>query len=219
MTSHSRSSCIEPTWPFPNRSWGRCPSFRFLTLLAVFLGTLGLFVDLGEQDTHAADVSYIYDEIGRLKAVVDPAGNTALYTYDAVGNLLDITRQSSGQIAIIQFTPAQGPEGTSVAISGIGFSATPSQNTVTFNGNAASVISATTTEIVATVPVGATNGTISVTSPFGTDTSSQSFTVTTNSGAPTITSINPSLAIPSTPITLPGLIMIPLQVIPKCILM
>lgn len=208
MICHSRSSCHKHPWPFPRWSRRRFPSFRFLILLALFLGSLGLFVSLGEQgwneDIHAADVSYIYDEVGRLKAVVDPAGNTALYTYDAVGNLLDITRHSSGQVAIIQFVPAQGPEGTSVTISGIGFSFTPSQNTLSFNGTVASVISATTTEIVTTVPVGATNGTLTVTSPLGSDTSSQSFTVTTSSGAPTITSINPTLATSSTAITIEG---------------
>jgi YD repeat-containing protein len=34
----------------------------------------------------------MYDEIGRLIAVVDPGGDTVTYTYDAVGNLLEIER-------------------------------------------------------------------------------------------------------------------------------
>jgi YD repeat-containing protein len=36
----------------------------------------------------AADIIYIYDELGRLVGVVDPAGDAVTYRYDAVGNLL-----------------------------------------------------------------------------------------------------------------------------------
>lgn len=41
----------------------------------------------------AGDVNYVYDALGRLVAVIDPSGDTATYQYDAVGNLLGITRQ------------------------------------------------------------------------------------------------------------------------------
>jgi YD repeat-containing protein len=37
-------------------------------------------------------VTYVYDELGRLVAVTDAAGDTATYAYDAVGNLLAIAR-------------------------------------------------------------------------------------------------------------------------------
>ena len=29
----------------------------------------------------AADISYVYDDAGRLRAVIDPATNTAVYAY------------------------------------------------------------------------------------------------------------------------------------------
>jgi YD repeat-containing protein len=29
----------------------------------------------------AADISYVYDNAGRLRAVIDPASNTAIYAY------------------------------------------------------------------------------------------------------------------------------------------
>ncbi len=54
---------------------------------------------------HAADFTYIYDDLGRLIAVVDPTGDTVQYSYDAVGNLLAISRQSSSLISLIDFTP------------------------------------------------------------------------------------------------------------------
>jgi len=121
--------------------------------------------------------SYVYDPLGRLVGVILQNGNTVIYKYDAVGNLLSITRQSSSQLAILTFSPPRGPAGTTVTIYGTGFSSTPSQNTVSFNGTNATVQSATSTQLVVTVPTGATTGPISVTTSAGTVTSSNSFTV------------------------------------------
>jgi YD repeat-containing protein len=168
-------------------------------LLVVVLGTL-----LACVAPAAADVFYVYDDLGRLIAVIDPASDTAVYSYDAVGNLLGVTRHSSAQVSIIDFKPKSGPVGTSVAIQGTGFSATASQNTVTFNGTAATVTSATTTELVATVPVGANTGPIGVTAPGGSATSNAAFTVTSTSGAPTITSFTPTIGAPGDAVTVTG---------------
>ena len=101
-----------------------------------------------------ADISYVYDNLGRLLAVIDPASDTAVYAYDAVGNLTGITRQASSTLAILQFTPSGGPVGTSVTIYGTGFSATPASNTVKFNGTTATVATASTTVLTTTVPTG-----------------------------------------------------------------
>jgi YD repeat-containing protein len=121
--------------------------------------------------------SYVYDPLGRLVGVILQNGNTVIYNYDAVGTLLSITRQSSSQLAILTFSPGRGPVGTTVTISGTGFSSTPSQNTVSFNGTNATVQSATATQLVVNVPTGATTGPISVTTSAGTVTSNNSFTV------------------------------------------
>jgi IPT/TIG domain len=136
--------------------------------------------------------------------VIDASGDAAVYHYDAVGNLLSITRSTPTQVNVIEFTPDAGPVGQSVTIYGTGFSATANQNTVTFNGTTASITSAATTQLVVTVPGGATTGTIAVTSPNGSDTSSTSFTVTTAVGAPTITSFTPTSAVAGTSITVTG---------------
>jgi YD repeat-containing protein len=149
-------------------------------------------------------VQYVYDELGRLIAVIDANGNAAVYNYDAVGNILSIGRYTSSQVAIFGLTPTQGPVGTTVTISGTGFSATVSNNTVSFNGVTANVVSATPNQLVATVPPGATTGLISVTSPNGSATSSTSFVVTTGSGAPTITGISPSVAVAGSAVTING---------------
>src|SRR5262249_40082681 len=83
--------------------------------------------------------TYVYDELGRLVMVVDPSGDAATYTYDAVGNILSIGRIAAGTVAITEFTPNGAPVGATVTVYGTGFSATANQNTVTFNGTSAAV--------------------------------------------------------------------------------
>jgi YD repeat-containing protein len=125
-------------------------------------------------------VQYGYDELGRLVVVSDGAGNTGIFNYDAVGNLLSIERIDPGQlgaIAIVKITPTQGRVGSAVSIFGKGFGATPAQNTVTFNGGAATVTSASPNRLQIAVPSTAVDGPISVTAAAGTATSAQSFRV------------------------------------------
>ena len=122
-------------------------------------------------------ISYFYDELGRLTGASDSQGNTAAYSYDAVGNLLSISVNPSSQVSIVTFDSIAGHVGAAVTISGTGFSTTPSQNTVTFNGTAATVTSASSTQLVVTVPTGATTGPIQVTAPGGSASSSSPFTV------------------------------------------
>ena len=149
--------------------------WRILLLLLTFLMT--------RAGVAQAPIQYVYDELGRLIAVVDTAGDTAVYHYDAVGNITSIDRHVSSQVSIIAFSPASGPVGTTVTISGTGFSATPSQNTVSFNGTGATISSASTTQLVVTVPTGA---------------------VGAAAGAPTITSFTPAIGASGTSVTVTG---------------
>lgn len=112
-----------------------------------------------------AGISYVYDKLGRLVGAVDPAGDAVKYAYDAVGNHLSISRQASSQAEIINFSPESGPAGTQVTLYGTGFSGVVSDNAVSLNGIGATVISAAPTQIVVTVPSGATTGLIGVTTP------------------------------------------------------
>ncbi|TKB62057.1 MAG: hypothetical protein E8D48_08570, partial [Nitrospira sp.] len=168
-----------------------------LTTAAIVLACLGVFPGL------AADISYVYDKAGRLRAVIDPASDTAVYAYDAVGNLTGITRQPSTTLAVLQFTPSSSPIGTTVMIYGTGFSATLASNTVKFNGTTATVLTASTTVLTVTVPSGATTGPISVTVGANTATSTASFIV--GSGAPTLASFNPAVGNYGATVTLTGI--------------
>jgi len=88
-----------------------------------------------------------------------------------------ITFTVAPQFAITSFTPASGPVGTAVAITGVGFDPTLSANQVKFNGEPAVLVSGNATTLNAIVPPRATIGPISVTNFRGTATSSSAFTV------------------------------------------
>jgi YD repeat-containing protein len=152
----------------------------------------------------AADIVYVYDELDRLVGVIDPAGDAVTYTYDAVGNLLSIGRQSSARVSIIDFTPKTGPIGTAVTISGTGFAEAPTDNAVTFDGRSTAVVSSTTTELVAIVPPGATTGPIGIAASAGSATSRTPFAVTPDAGVPTITGFTPTIGPAGTTVTISG---------------
>ena len=67
----------------------------FSKVLSVVACVLILCVSV--QTLAVADqAQYIYDDLGRLSQVIDGQGNVATYNYDAVGNLLSITRNTGG---------------------------------------------------------------------------------------------------------------------------
>ena len=87
--------------------------------------------------------------------------------------------------AITSFTPTSGAVGAKVIITGTGFTGV---SMVKFNTTAATAFTVNSaTQIIATVPTGATTGKISVTTPGGTATSAAQFTV-----APRISAFTPA---------------------------
>jgi hypothetical protein len=107
---------------------------------------------------------------------------------------------SSSPPAISGFSPASGAVGTSVTITGSNFTGASS---VTFSSNvSASFTVDSDTQISTTVPSGAINGPLSVTTLGGTATSSGSFTV--NASAPTVSGISPVFGPEGTPVTITG---------------
>src|SRR4029450_4176338 len=86
------------------------------------------------------------------------------------------TEGATSAPTITSFSPTSGPVGATVTINGTNFTGATS---VKFNGVSATFIVNSATKITATVPTGATTGTVSVTTPGGTATSTSDFTVTT----------------------------------------
>lgn len=167
------------------------------TLLLILLLCLQLVV-FGQT---GGTTQYVYDNNGRLVAVIAPNGETALYQYDFAGNLIGITRQNNPITVISSFTPASGVVGATVTIRGVGFGSPASQNTVTFNGTIATISSASETEIITTVPIGATDGPIRVTGPNGTAVSRTNFNVVPPTN---IFNLNPTLGDVSSELTILG---------------
>ena len=150
------------------------PVFSQLLLLS-----LVLVVPAYRAEAQPPAIQYAYDELGRLQAVVDQQGNAAIYTYDAVGNMLSIQRVDAATLAGVAITalvPDKGKAGTVVSILGKGFGGT-GQNAVAFNGAAAPVAQAFGNRIITTVPAGATTGPITVATPLGSAISPRPFRI------------------------------------------
>jgi subtilisin family serine protease len=96
-------------------------------------------------------------------------GNGLIQVKDALTALA-----TPSPVTISSFNPTSGPVGTLVVIYGAGFTGATS---VTFNLVPASFTVDSDTQITATVPTGATTGTIAVTTPAGTGISATPFTV------------------------------------------
>jgi hypothetical protein len=111
----------------------------------------------------------------RITARVPWRGTTGAITVTTPGGTA--TSQSAFRVVpgIASFSPAQGPGGTLVTISGSAFTGA---TRVAFGGVAASFAVSSNTAITASVPTGATTGRITVRTSGGTATSASTFVVT-----------------------------------------
>ncbi|WP_375417973.1 IPT/TIG domain-containing protein [uncultured Hymenobacter sp.] len=166
-------------------------------------GAAGLRGLMGTSSSGTA-VSLAASGTGRLYLVSDEAGYNAAPSVVALPAAIATagTNTAFRGVAfapeaaaptIVSFTPASGPGGTSVTLTGTEFTGATA---VTLNGAAITgftVVSATS--ITFAVPAGASSGPIAVTTPGGTATSATSFTVTVPNPAPTIASLAPATAV------------------------
>ncbi|WP_080933010.1 IPT/TIG domain-containing protein, partial [Xanthomonas albilineans] len=174
------------------------------------VGPLGVLIGLLLCSLCALATSYVYDAGGRLVAVSNDTGGSARYTYDNIGNLVAVDN-IAGQLAIFAFSPGRGAPGTPVTIKGQGFSATASQNAVQFNGVAATVSTASSTELTVVVPSGATTGPIAITVGSATASSAVNFIVDAAAMAPTIDTVSPTLLAIGESVTTTGKALLPVQ--------
>jgi hypothetical protein len=150
-------------------------------------------------------VAYVASALILLGSPLGALGvTTHSYTYDAAGNVVLIERTSPSALAIASFAPTAGATGTVVAVDGAGFLPIPSLNAVSFNGAAATVLAASFTRIIASVPGGATTGPISVTVGGATAVSATPFTVSDPDPPPTITSFTPIIGVAGSEVVVSG---------------
>ncbi len=102
---------------------------------------------------------------------------------------------------ISSFAPTLAEIGAEVIISGANFSATTTDNKVTFNGIAATVGAATATTVKVTVPEGATTGKIKIKVGEQETSSATDFTVVL---PPTVTAFSPEIGAAGTEVTITG---------------
>jgi YD repeat-containing protein len=153
----------------------------------------------------ADSLSYAYDAAGRvIQATNTATGQAVFYSYDAAGNITSQQIVALSTLAISGFSATQGAAGTQLTIDGTGFSTTPGNNTVTINGVTATVVSATATQLVVTIPVGATSGVVSVQSGAASANSPTPFAVNNSDAAPVITGFSPTGGAAGTVVTLSG---------------
>lgn len=137
----------------------------------------------------------------QITAVVASGSSTGKISVTTPGG----TATSSANFTVVaaptisSFSPASGPVGATVTITGTGFTGATA---VAFHGTAAASFTVSSdTRISATVASGTTTGTVSVTTPLGTATSVTNFTVTV---APAISSFNPGSGPTGTSVVITG---------------
>ncbi len=106
---------------------------------------------------------------------VDNDGDLDLLAANNNANTVSVRLNQPPAPIITSFTPASGPVGTSVTVTGTGLAGATA---VTVNGTAGSITANTATSLTFTVGAGSSTGVIAITTPGGTATSSTSFTVT-----------------------------------------
>jgi len=150
--------------------------------------------------------SYSVVSSTRINATVPAAASTGAVTVTtsggtATGPAFTVTDLPPVP-TIASFAPPSGVVGTLVTIAGANFTGVTA---VRFNGTVAAYTVVSSTQITATVPAGATSGTVTVTTGGGTATSADSFTVVVPvRGAPFITSFSPVSGKPRSYVTLTG---------------
>ena len=172
--------------------WGRLAWLLCWILLACGIG-------------HAQSTRYVYDANGRVVAVTANNATSVQYGYDTLGQAGRISvPSSSGQPAIFAFVPTHGVTGTQVTLEGQGFSASAANDSVSFNGTTATVLSASTNQLTVDVPNGATTGPISVTVAGQTATSASPFLVDDTGLPPTIAQVTPAVVAAGGTVTVAG---------------
>src|ERR1019366_2805309 len=155
---------------------------------ALFL-LAGLAQSLGAQSP--TTFRYFYDDAGEFYRALDSTGTLIEYTDDPSGNITRVNRTSvpPGQLSILNVRPSNTIGGHTITIVGQNFSAMAAGDTVMIGGVAATVISATATQLVVLVPGGTAGGAISVTVGGITATWSNTISVLET---PAISSISPA---------------------------
>src|SRR5438105_2303365 len=74
-----------------------------LSIIAFSILSLGVMTSKSRAQQGGTS-TYVYDDDGRLRAVLSPSGEAAVYEYDAAGNFTAIRRLTPNDLELISFT-------------------------------------------------------------------------------------------------------------------
>ncbi len=153
-----------------------------------------------------ADIVYLYDELGRLVRVIQADGQAATYHYDAVGNILKITRESgvtqTTTVASVSSSSADRATTTTVTISGSNLSSasvTTSAPGVTIQ-NLRTDLDSLTFDLVVSADATLGSATVTITGELGTTT--VAFAI--NSQPPVVQTFTPTFGPAGSTVTIVG---------------
>lgn len=158
---------------------------------ANFVGVTGVLFD-------SAAGSFTVNASNRLTAVVPAGATTGPLTIVTPGGTIISTNNFLLVPNITGFSPAVGPAGTLVTITGTSFSGATN---VSFNNVSATFSNVTSTQLTAIVPATATTGPIRVATPGGVAVSATNFVVTAASDLTLTLAASESILDPGQPLT------------------
>jgi subtilisin family serine protease len=184
--------------PTPPTITGFAPTSGSMGTMVTVTGTK--FTDATAVTLNGVAANFTVVSASQLTFTVPPGAASGPIEVATLGG--SATSAQSFQVnagpTITAFSPSSGAVGTVVTITGASFNGTTA---VTFNGVEAAFTVNSANEIVATVPVQASTGRISVLTGAGTASSSGNFTVT---AVPAITGLSPTSGGPDTVVTIGG---------------
>ena len=192
VTPSGGSGSVTLTTPGGTSSLTGYISLPTITSFTPLNGTYGTIMNIvGTSFTGVTGVSI--GGVNALAFVVNSSTSiTAVVGEGATGSVIVTKPGGSSTLTgftwfappvITSFSPATGPVGTTVVITGTNFHATPTNNVVYFGSVKAIVTAGTTTSLTVTVPLGASFQPVSVTSNNLTAYSKQPFHVTFPNGS------------------------------------
>ena len=171
-------------------------------------GAIGLPIVLnGTSLAGTTSVKFNSNKTAAFTVVSNTQVNTTVPTGATTGNITLITPGGTATAAfavappviVNGFSPASGPVGTTVTVTGSGFGSPQGTSTISFNGVLGSPTAWSSTSITVKVPSGATKGAITVNGPGGPGSSAASFLVT-----PVISGFTPTSGGSGTVVTITG---------------
>lgn len=175
-------------------------------------GLAGASVTINGSNFDASAAGNTVKFNGSAATVISSSGNTLIATLPAGGSTGTVTVTTTAGTAtgpvftylqapvISTINPISAKAGTAITITGTNFDPVVANNSVKFNGTAATITSATSTSLVVTAPAGGSTGAVTETTSGGTATGP----VFTYLQAPAISGISPASGVAGASITITG---------------